>query len=74
MEKLSSKKIWYDVKKEHNAAQLLKSQERQLVQVFANQRQKLKNTTYNKRLERNKFKNLHKRYLSSIEYYQIKIL
>jgi hypothetical protein len=70
--KISSRKIYFDCFNEYQQAQRLKDQKRVLLEAFERQRAKKKDPNYNKRLERNMFKGMHKRYLSSIGYCQPK--
>jgi hypothetical protein len=54
-DKLSSPKLWYDIKLDYESYLHLKAQENQLRQAFEEQRIKVRNPRYNKKLERKTF-------------------
>ena len=64
--KISSNKIWYDVKTEYESFQRLKAQERCLKQSFAELRTIRKDNSYNKRFEKRACQILHRQYLKTL--------
>ena len=65
-EKLSSKKLWYDIKAEYESYQRLKDQERCLKRSFAELRVMRKDNNYNLRVEKRACQILHKQYLKQL--------
>jgi len=70
--KLSSRNLWFDIKEEYDLANRLKAKKNKLPQEFQEQRERMHNANYKRKVERRAVKKLYRRYLSSIGYCQPK--